>query len=258
MTADSKKLSIPLGAWTPADEAEAMKEGWLLAAFEPDNELKVVKFDESNIFETDKEASEYVRLIASSLHNRARAAMGHPQVQITNANDALDNLITKAMPASKDITIEDQANIKALIIAMQSDQYSELLNPSFTSLPELVYTFNYYIAGDPSFRTMDTYSACVQSLEELAWSIYNLNNDLDKLSFVNVHQQSKLKDFEEALSKFLHIILVLGVLSNTNPLMRMFKNASDRTLQWVEDQNAIHNTQSDQQHTPKPTISKPA
>ena len=274
MTADSKKLSIPLGAWTPADEAEAMKEGWLLAAFEPDNELKVVKFDESNIFETDKEASDYVRLIASSLHNRARAAMGHPQVpisdtdsniaaqtlkdQITNASDALDNLITKAMPASKDITIEDQANIKALIIAMQSDQYSELLNPSFTSLPELVYTFNYYIAGDPSFRTMDTHSACVQSLEELAWSIYNLNNDLDKLSFVNVHQQSKQKDFEEALSKFLHIILVLGVLSNTNPLMRMFKNASDRTLQWVEDQNAIHNTQSDQQHTPKPTISKPA
>ena len=274
MTTDSKKLSNPLGAWTPADEAEAMKEGWLLAAFEPDNELKVVKFDESNIFETDKEASDYVRLIASSLHNRARAAMGHPQVplddtdshiaaqtlkdQILNANDALDNLITKAMPASKDITLDDQANIKALIIAMQSDQYRELLNPSFTSLPELLYASNYYITGDPSFRTMDTYSACVQSLEELAWSVYNLNSDLDKLSFVNVHQQSKQKDFEEALSKFLHIILVLGVLSDTNPLKRMFKNASDRTLQWVEDQNAIHNMQSDQQHTPKPTIRKPA
>ena len=264
MTTDSKKLSNPLGAWTPADEAEAMKEGWLLAAFEPDNELKVVKFDESNIFETDKEASDYVRLIASSLHNRARAAMGHPQVQIDDtesniaAHDALDNLITKAMPASKDITLDDQANIKALIIAMQSDQYRELLNPSFTSLPELLYASNYYITGDPSFRTMDTYSACVQSLEELAWSVYNLNSDLDKLSFVNVHQQSKQKDFEEALSKFLHIILVLGVLSDTNPLKRMFKNASDRTLQWVEDQNAIHNMQSDQQHTPKPTIRKPA
>lgn len=286
MTTDIKNLSIPLGAWTPADEAEAMKEGWLLAAFEPDKELRVVKFDESSIFETDKEASDYVRLIASSLHNRARAAMGHPQVpldenvpmncgdqmdivvsniadqtlkdQITNANDALDTLITKAMPASKDITLDDHANIKALIIAMQSDQYRELLNPSFTSLTELIYTSNYYITGDPSFRTMDTYSACVQSLEELAWSIYNLNNDLDKLSFVNVHQQSKQKDFEEALSKFLHSILVLGVLSNTNPLKRMFKNASDRTLQWVEDQNAIHNMQSDQQHTPKPTIRKPA
>lgn len=274
MTTDSKELSTPLGAWTPADEAEAMKEGWLLAAFEPDKELRVVKFDESSIFKTDKEASDFVRLNHSPLHNRARAAMGHPQVpiddtdsniadqtlkdQITNANDALDNLITKAMSASKDITLDDHANIKALIIAMQSDQYRELLNPSFTSLPELVYTSNYYITGDPSFRTMDTYSACVQSLEELAWSIYNLNNDLDKLSFVNVHQQSKQNDFEEALSKFLHIILVLGVLSNTNPLKRMFKNASDSTLQWVEDQNAIHNMQSEQQHTPKPTIRKPA
>ena len=205
MTTDGKKSSIPLGAWTPADEAEAMKED-----------------------------------------------------QLTNANDALDSLITKAMPASKDITLEDQANIKALIIAMQSDQYREMLNPSFTSLPELIYTSDYYIAGDPSFRTMDTYSACVHSLEAMAWSAYNLNNDLDILSFVHVHQQSKQEDFEEALSRFLHNILVLGVITNTNPLMRMFKNASDRTLQWVEDQNAIHNMQSDQQHTPKPTSRKPA
>ena len=205
MTADGKKSSIPLGAWTPADKAVAMKED-----------------------------------------------------QLTNANDALDSLITKAVPASKDITLEDQANIKALIIAMQSDQYREMLNPSFTSLPELIYTSDYYIAGDPSFRTMDTYSACVHSLEAMAWSAYNLNNDLDILSFVHVHQQSKQEDFEEALSRFLHNILVLGVLTNTNPLMRMFKNASDRTLQWVEDQIAIHNMQSDKQHTPKPTSRKPA
>ena len=232
MTTDSKKLSNQLGAWTPAVEAEAMKDGWLLAA---------MGHPQVPLDDTDS------NIAAQTLKD-----------QILNANDALDNLITKAMPASKDITLDDQANIKALIIAMQSDQYSELLNPAFTSLPELVYTSNYYITCDPSFRTMDTYSACVQSLEEMASSIYILNSDSDKLSFVNVHQQSKQKDFEEALSKFLHIILVLGVLSDTNPLKRMFKNASDRTLQWVEDQNAIHNIQSDQQHTPKPTIRKPA
>ena len=284
MTLDSKKLSIPTGAWTPDDEAAAMKEGWLLAAFEPDKELVVVKFDESNIFETDKDASDYVRLIPSSLHNKARAAMGHPQIpldenapmncgdqmdivvsniaaqtlkdKILNANDALSTLITKAMPISKDITLDDQANIKALIIAMQADTYKELLNPSFTSLPELIYTYQYYINSDRDFRTMDTYNACVQSLGTLAWSTYDLSNDSNKLSFINEPQQYKQKDFEEALSKFLHIILVLGVLTNTNPLKRMYKNAYDRTLQWVEDHSANYTMQPDQQHTPKPNIIK--
>lgn len=289
MALDSKNLSIPTGAWTPDDEAEAMKEGWLLAAFEPDKELVVVKFDESNIFETDKDASDYVRLIPSSLHNKARAAMGHPQIpldenapmncgdqmdivvsniaaqtlkdqtlkdQILHANNALSILITKAMPISKDITLDDQVNIKALIIAMQSDQYKELLNPSFTSLPELIYTYQYYINSDKDFRTMDTHSACVQSLSELSWSTYYLSNDSNKLSFINDHRQSKQKDFEEALSNFLHIILVLGVLTDTNPLKRMYKNAYDRTLQWVEDHSANYNMQFDQQHTPKPNIIK--
>ena len=283
MTED-KKLNNPLGAWTPADEAEAMKEGWLLAAFSQDNDLRVVKFDESDIFKTDKEASDYVRLINTPLHNKARAAMGHPQIpldedsstncgdqldiavshtayqtlkeQILNANDDLDRLIKKAMPLSDTVTLEDQANTKALIIAMQSDQYKDLLNPSFTSLPELIYTSHYYITSVREFQTMDTFTACARTLEELACSIYTLNNNLDNLSFINVHQQDKQKAFEESLAAFLHLALVLGVLSNTNPLKRMYEIASDRTLQWVKDQNVIHNLHPDHQYTPKPAIRK--
>ena len=293
MTSD-KKLSIPLGAWTPADEADAMKEGWLLAAFNQDNDLRVVKFDESDIFESDREASDYVRLINTPLHNKARAAMGHPQIpldedsstncgdqlditvshtayqtlkeqtlkeqtlkeQILNANDDLDRLIKKAMPLSDTVTLEDQANTKALIIAMQSDQYKDLLNPSFTSLPELIYTSHYYITCVREFQTMNTFTACARTLEDLACSIYTLNSDLDNLSFINVHQQDKQKAFEESLAAFLHLALVLGVLSNTNPLKRMYEIASDRTLQWVRDQNVIHNLHPDHQYTPKPAIRK--